>query len=105
MGGDGRVQVYDAETWTSFGAIPSGGFYDVTSDSAWRAPPDGFVRPDGRAVAVNQRLGVVEWSLVPDEMVGAACRVAGRNLTRSEWATYLGEAAYRRTCPDFPAGT
>ncbi len=103
-GRDGRVQVHDTETWTSLGAIPSGGFSDVTVDNSWLAPPDGFVRPDGQAVAVNQRLGVVEWSLVPEEMATAACRLAGRNLTRSEWATYLGEATYRRTCPAYPAG-
>lgn len=104
-GRDGRVQVYDTETWISLGTIPSGGFYDVTASNSGFAPPDGFVRPDGRAVAVNQRLGVVEWSLVPDQMAEAACRLAGRNLTRSEWATYLGEAPYRRTCPAYPAGT
>ena len=33
----------------------------------------------------------------------AACAVAGRNLTRDEWATYLGDiATYRATCPQFP---
>jgi hypothetical protein len=32
-----------------------------------------------------------------------ACRIAGRNLTRDEWATHLGDlAAYRATCPEFP---
>jgi hypothetical protein len=33
----------------------------------------------------------------------AACRVAGRNLTREEWATNIGTLApYRTTCPDLP---
>ena len=33
----------------------------------------------------------------------AACRVAGRNLTRDEWASNIGTLApYRATCPDLP---
>lgn len=103
-GRDGRVLVHDTDGWTSLGAIPSGGFFDVSAGADPQAPPDGFIRPDGQAVAVNQRLGVVEWSLVPGEMVEGACRLAGRNLTRSEWATYFGDQGYRRTCPQYPAG-
>jgi DNA-binding SARP family transcriptional activator/outer membrane protein assembly factor BamB len=102
-GRDGRVQVHDTETWISLGAIPSGGFYDVT-DPSIVGPPDGYIRPDGQAVAVNERLGVVEWSLDPREMAHAACRLAGRNLTRSEWSTYMMDQPYRRTCPEYPAG-
>lgn len=102
-GRDGRVQVHDTETWISLGSIPSGGFFDVT-DAEVLAPPDGFIRPDGQAVAVNQRLGVVEWSLDPGEMAEAACRLAGRNLTKSEWASYMGRDPYRRTCPEYPTG-
>ena len=33
-----------------------------------------------------------------------ACRLAGRNLTRTEWAQYLPGQAYRKTCPQWPAG-
>lgn len=27
-----------------------------------------------------------------------ACHVAGRNLTKDEWASYLGERSHSRTC-------
>ena len=47
---------------------------------------------------------VTEWTLEPEPLEAAACRLAGRNLTLAEWATYMGEASYRRTCPGYAAG-
>ena len=36
------------------------------------------------------------------DLVVAACRLAGRNLTPTEWQTYLGRPdEYRATCPEF----
>ena len=32
-----------------------------------------------------------------------ACALAGRNLTRAEWARYLPGEPPRPTCPQFPA--
>jgi WD40 repeat protein len=94
--GANRVaQLFDSETWTRIGAIPA-----HTPGSQI----EGFLRPDGRAVLANGRLGVVEWDLDPERMAEAACELAGRNLTRAEWQTYFGDQPYRRTCPQFPAG-
>jgi hypothetical protein len=46
----------------------------------------------------------VVWDLQPVSWVPAACQVAGRNLTRTEWQTYLGDLGpYQATCPEFPA--
>jgi WD40 repeat protein len=46
------------------------------------------------------------WSTVPSEWVRAACRIAGRNLTRTEWKQIVGgKVPYRRTCAEWPAGT
>ena len=43
------------------------------------------------------------WDLDPEHWATAACRVAGRNLTREEWASNIGTLApYRATCPDLP---
>ena len=59
----------------------------------------GYLRPDGRELLVNMRDGVAVWDLDPDAQFDAACRLAGRNLTREEWATYFGAIApYRETC-------
>ena len=61
----------------------------------------GFLRPDGKALAVNIGPGVAIWRLDPGHLVPAACRLAGRNLTRAEWQTYVGTVqSYRPTCPD-----
>ena len=93
---DGTVQVYDSDDWVRLGVIPS----DAPENVA-----EGWLRPDGRAVAVNGDFGVVEWTLDPKLLAVAACDVAGRNMTHTEWATYMPDQPYRRTCPDYPAGT
>jgi hypothetical protein len=53
-------------------------------------------------VAVSVPTGVAVWDLDPDHLATAACRMAGRNLTATEWSTYLGDIGPRRpTCPDY----
>ena len=43
------------------------------------------------------------WDLDPSRWETAACEVAGRNLTREEWETHIGDlASYRATCPELP---
>jgi hypothetical protein len=43
------------------------------------------------------------WDLDPEHWMTAAGRVAGRNLTRHEWADNIGDLApSRATCPDLP---
>jgi WD40 repeat protein len=46
------------------------------------------------------------WSMRPADWVRAACQAAGRNLSRAEWDKLIGTSSpYRRTCPQWPAGT
>jgi WD40 repeat protein len=64
------------------------------------------LRPDGRQLAVATEHGVQLWDLEPDAWRDAACRVAGRNLTRGEWDSYLPQGEpYHATCPQWPADT
>ena len=49
----------------------------------------GFLRPDGLQVAVTARGGVVTWNLESETLLDAACRLAGRNLTATEWSAYM----------------
>ena len=82
--------------------------YDVASRSrlgdpiANEAPAlTGGIRPDGKAVATNSPRGVTIWDINPDHLAHAACQVAGRNLTPTEWDTYLARLGnYRATCPN-----
>jgi DNA-binding SARP family transcriptional activator/class 3 adenylate cyclase/WD40 repeat protein/energy-coupling factor transporter ATP-binding protein EcfA2 len=61
------------------------------------------LRPDGAELAVSTTNGVALWDLDPSRWVEAACRRAGRNLSESEWATYIGDLApYHRTCAAYP---
>ena len=47
------------------------------------------LRDDGGQLALGTGQGVVVWDLEPDQLVAAACRLAGRDLTREEWADHL----------------
>ncbi|MFE6255815.1 BTAD domain-containing putative transcriptional regulator [Agromyces sp. NPDC057865] len=86
---DGSVSIYDLEAGLRIGEpIP------VTVESG-----SGMLRADGEQIAVNVIGGVAVWDLRPATHAEAACRMAGRDLTREEWATYLGELGdYRSTC-------
>jgi hypothetical protein len=61
--------------------------------------PPAAARTAAAAVATGD--GIVAWDLDPASWELAACRLAGRNLTRGEWDRYLGDLApYRATCDD-----
>jgi hypothetical protein len=59
---------------------------------------------DGTRLLANDAFNhATEWNLDVATWPAIACRAAGRNLTRSEFATYFGaDAPYRATCPDWP---
>jgi WD40 repeat protein len=107
---EGATRVWDARTGAAFGDELTG----------WRPQslipefplPAPFVpvrnafSPDGRFLAVG---GIANrpmlWDLSLRTWKTRACTIAGRNLTRAEWATFMTPGApYRRTCREFPAG-
>jgi WD40 repeat protein len=90
----------------------SAALYDVASGERLGDPIEtsapliypAFLRPDGRAIAATDAKGVVIWDLDPDHLVAAACAMAGRDLTPSEWTSYLSDlGGYRQTCPGVSA--
>jgi len=97
-GGDQTVSIYDLTTRTRIG-LP----IEIGADVLNKA----VLRPDGRAIAIGGGShGIQIWDLDADHWATAACRLAGRNLTREEWNTYLSWAGpYHATCPGFDAGT
>ena len=84
---DGTTSIYDIASRTRLGdPIPGGG----------------SLRADGMAVAFGSGDGIIIWDLDPEHLATAACRLAGRNLTPTEWSTHLsGLGAHRPTCPEY----
>ncbi|MEP7112166.1 MAG: BTAD domain-containing putative transcriptional regulator [Ilumatobacteraceae bacterium] len=95
-GDDRRVILYDTSAGEQIGdplVIPDTEFQQSS------------LRPDGKEMAIGGSAGhgFVVWDLDPEHWVVAACRIAGRNLTRAEWSTNIGDLAdYHLTCPDYP---
>lgn len=87
---DQTLSLYDVASGTRLGdPIPTAAPFIVP----------GFLHPDGDSLAVTAPEGVAIWDLAPAQLLEAACRTAGRNLTRAEWATYLASLGpYRDTC-------
>jgi DNA-binding SARP family transcriptional activator/WD40 repeat protein len=87
------LSIYDVATRTRLGD-------PISADAPLFVWP-GALRADGEALAINDPGGVAVWDLAPDHLADAACRLAGRNLTRAEWDTYLAALGdYRPTCPE-----
>jgi DNA-binding SARP family transcriptional activator/WD40 repeat protein len=91
---DQTVSIYDVATGTRVGdPIPTAAPFIYPS----------FLHPGGHRVAVTVGEGVQVWDIAPDRLATAACELAGRNLTETEWATYLRHLGDRRaTCPALP---
>lgn len=84
------VSIYDVASRTRLGD-------PIANDSAG---PSGSLRPDGKAVVTNAPQGVAVWDIDPEHLADAACQLAGRNLTPTEWDTYLANPGdHRATCP------
>lgn len=59
---------------------------------------------DGRLITAGATGEVRRWETKLDELLKIACRTVGRNLTPSEWETYLPGEFYdpREPCPNLP---
>jgi WD40 repeat protein len=95
-GTDGSASLFDLPSGLRIGdAIPSAAGSGLAAS----------LRPDGRELAVALADGVQIWDLDPEAQVDAACRIAGRDLTREEWDEHLGAIGpYRSTCGYGTAG-
>jgi WD40 repeat protein len=93
-GSDGTVRIYDARTGQQVGAsLPMPGEQQVTD-------PYATYSQDGKTIAATDatgriwlyRAGLGGWEAY-------ACQLAGRNLTRAEWAKFVPGQPYQRICP------
>jgi hypothetical protein len=59
----------------------------------------------GAALDICLEGASVRVDIAPASWQIQACEMAGRNLTEIEWRYFFGDELYRRTCPQWPAGT
>jgi WD40 repeat protein len=88
---DRMISLYDAQRGLVRVAMPAsadlgGGYTYLISVSATDIAALSGAQPGRR------------YSLDPERWLDYACLVAGRDLTKDEWASYLEELPYRRTC-------
>jgi DNA-binding SARP family transcriptional activator/WD40 repeat protein len=88
----------EARIWRTDPLAPIGGPVAVAGRASGVT-----LSPDGTRLLIGSERAW-ELRLDPDRWEEQACLAAGRNLTRVEWARYLGDEPYRRTCPAFPVG-
>jgi WD40 repeat protein len=82
-------------------------FWDVSSGRSRGRPLAGAVTTggvvfvsDGFTVASADKNGVRSWDLHPEALMSTACRMANRNLSAAEWASFFGpQTEYTSTCP------
>ena len=86
----GSLQLYDVPSRTQLGV-------ELPVEAS--APA---VAPDSSVAYLPREGALVGLSLDRGDWLDRACHAAGRNLTRAEWAAYLGGTP-RATCPEWPA--
>lgn len=97
VGVDRTVRVADMATRTFVGdpiELGSSANIDLTIANS---NPSVAINADGTQLALGTPQGIVVWELDPGHLTGAACRIADRNLTDSEWRDHIGSLASRPT--------
>ncbi|HTT52765.1 MAG TPA: trypsin-like peptidase domain-containing protein [Streptosporangiaceae bacterium] len=93
---DDSVRLWDVATRAEFG---------VPLDLHTAAVNAVAFSPDGALLASGSADGTARLWAAPRTWVQQACQLAGRNLTRAEWAQYVGRhVRYLRNCAQYPAG-
>jgi WD40 repeat protein len=94
---DGRFvasgyDLWDAEDGTRLAALETHRFVETVAFS-----------PDGKWLASDgDNNTIILWDIELTSWQARACRMAGRNLTQSEWKQFVTNEPYQKTCPDFP---
>jgi WD40 repeat protein len=89
-GNDGQVHLLTADTLHEIGQLPIG------TGATWAFAA---YSTDGSVLsAVDERGHIVRWDPRPQSWVHRACAIAARDLTPTEWDSYLPGVPRQRTC-------
>jgi WD40 repeat protein len=89
---DGDIRLWDVETHELLGIL---GAHETAVNGVV------FEKHQNLLASVGTDDSITLWDMDLGSWEHRACRIANRNLTRTEWSTYLGKSPYRKTCPDF----
>ena len=89
-GTDGLTRLWDVKARTQYGASLPGN-EGIENQAAFS--PDG-----SHVVAVYADGKAIDWDVRPSSWEQTACTVAGRTLTKDEWAEYLSGRGYNPAC-------
>ena len=89
-GTDGLTRLWDVKARAEYGA-PLPGLEGIETHAAFS--PDGT-----HVVAVGAEGHAIDWDIRPISWERAACSIAGRTLTKDEWAQYLPGRGYAPAC-------
>jgi WD40 repeat protein len=88
VGWDGALRLWDRPSGRAIGP-PLEAHDGYTRSIAWL---------DQKHLLTGGNDVLISWDMTPSDWVTRACELAGRDLTRAEWARYLPGQPYRRTC-------
>jgi WD40 repeat protein len=89
-GTDGLTRLWDVKARSEYGA-PLPGHEGIENQAAFS--PDG-----SHVIAVYADGTAIDWDIRPSSWLEQACSVAGRTLTKDEWAQYLSGRSYSPAC-------
>jgi WD40 repeat protein len=90
------AEIWDIKTGTQIGAALPGASPQYDNPGG---PGNLRYTRDGQLVMVSPNGLATIWDVDPAAWSGAACRIAGRQLTHAEWDRFVSTGPYERVCP------